>query len=103
MKAAGKNRHGHRDGTMILVCYRHGLRASELVSLGRREGRDGWGCSALMFALAGGGAVARSNRAAMTINLSTAQDAHIRLYSAFRVALPHQEGPGRPIESYGQI
>jgi type 1 fimbriae regulatory protein FimB/type 1 fimbriae regulatory protein FimE len=32
-KAAGKNRHGHRDATMILVCYRHGLRVSELVSL----------------------------------------------------------------------
>ncbi|MBV8397606.1 MAG: tyrosine-type recombinase/integrase [Acetobacteraceae bacterium] len=33
MKAAGKNRHGHRDATMILVCFRHGLRASELVGL----------------------------------------------------------------------
>jgi integrase len=27
------NRHGHRDATMILVAYRHGLRASELVTL----------------------------------------------------------------------
>ena len=26
MKAAGKNRWGHRDATMILVAYRHGLR-----------------------------------------------------------------------------
>jgi integrase len=33
MKAASKNRHGHRDSTMILVCYRHGLRAVELVDL----------------------------------------------------------------------
>jgi type 1 fimbriae regulatory protein FimB/type 1 fimbriae regulatory protein FimE len=33
MKAAGDNRYGHRDATMILVCYRHGLRASELVDL----------------------------------------------------------------------
>ena len=33
IKAAGKNRYGHRDATMLLVCYRHGLRASELVSL----------------------------------------------------------------------
>jgi integrase len=33
MKAAGSNRWGHRDGTMIFVAYRHGLRASELVDL----------------------------------------------------------------------
>lgn len=33
IKVASKNRHGHRDATMILVCYRHGLRASELVGL----------------------------------------------------------------------
>jgi site-specific recombinase XerD len=33
MAAAGKNRWGHRDSTMILACYRHGLRASELVDL----------------------------------------------------------------------
>src|SRR5215831_13014561 len=33
MKAAGNNRHGHRDATMILVAYRHGLRVSELVTL----------------------------------------------------------------------
>src|SRR4051794_11320056 len=26
-------RHGHRDATMILLAYRHGLRASELVAL----------------------------------------------------------------------
>jgi type 1 fimbriae regulatory protein FimB/type 1 fimbriae regulatory protein FimE len=31
--AAGKNRWGHRDATMILVAYRHGLRASELCDL----------------------------------------------------------------------
>jgi type 1 fimbriae regulatory protein FimB/type 1 fimbriae regulatory protein FimE len=31
--AAKGNRHGHRDATMILVAYRHGLRASELVDL----------------------------------------------------------------------
>ena len=33
IKTAGNNRHGHRDATMILVAYRHGLRASELVAL----------------------------------------------------------------------
>ena len=33
MKAATGNRHGHRDATMILVTYRHGLRVSELVDL----------------------------------------------------------------------
>jgi len=33
-KAAGKaERTGHRDRTMVLVAYRHGLRVSELVSL----------------------------------------------------------------------
>jgi site-specific recombinase XerD len=33
MKAAGGNRWGHRDATMVLVAYRHGLRVSELVDL----------------------------------------------------------------------
>jgi len=34
MDAARKHgRHGHRDATMILIAYRHGLRASELVDL----------------------------------------------------------------------
>jgi integrase len=31
--AAGDNRNGHRDATMILVAYRHGLRAAEVVAL----------------------------------------------------------------------
>jgi integrase len=31
--AASRNRHGHRDATMILIAYRHGLRVSELVAL----------------------------------------------------------------------
>ena len=33
IEAAKANRWGYRDATMILVCYRHGLRASELVDL----------------------------------------------------------------------
>jgi type 1 fimbriae regulatory protein FimB/type 1 fimbriae regulatory protein FimE len=33
MAAANRNRWGHRDATMVLVGYRHGLRASELVDL----------------------------------------------------------------------
>ena len=31
--AAGDNRNGHRDSTMILVAYRHGLRGAEVVTL----------------------------------------------------------------------
>ena len=33
VKAAQRNRYGHRDATMALVAYRHGLRSSELVDL----------------------------------------------------------------------
>jgi type 1 fimbriae regulatory protein FimB/type 1 fimbriae regulatory protein FimE len=33
MAAARQNRHGQRDATMILIAFRHGLRASELVGL----------------------------------------------------------------------
>src|SRR5215217_1507485 len=33
IEAARGNRHGHRDATMILVAYRHGLRASEVCDL----------------------------------------------------------------------
>jgi integrase len=33
MAAAGGNRWGHRDATAVLLAYRHGLRASELVAL----------------------------------------------------------------------
>ena len=33
IEAAKDNRHGHRDATAILLAYRHGLRASELVAL----------------------------------------------------------------------
>src|SRR5215510_16236569 len=33
MDAARENRWGHRDATAILLAYRHGLRASELVGL----------------------------------------------------------------------
>jgi integrase len=33
IEAAKANRYGHRDATMILMAYRHGLRVSELVDL----------------------------------------------------------------------
>jgi integrase len=33
IEAAKSNRHGHRDAAMILVAFRHGLRASELCDL----------------------------------------------------------------------
>ncbi|MBV9978209.1 MAG: tyrosine-type recombinase/integrase [Hyphomicrobiales bacterium] len=33
LQAAKGNRHGHRDYAMVLVCYRHGLRAQELCDL----------------------------------------------------------------------
>ena len=33
IEAAKGNRYGHRDATMVLVAYRHGLRVSELVDL----------------------------------------------------------------------
>ena len=33
MAAARQNRHGHRDATMILAAFRHGLRAAEAVDL----------------------------------------------------------------------
>jgi integrase len=31
--AAARNRYGHRDATMVLVAYRHGVRSAELVTL----------------------------------------------------------------------
>jgi integrase len=33
MAAAKGNRNGHRDSTMILICYRHGFRAAEICDL----------------------------------------------------------------------
>src|SRR3954469_12829736 len=33
MAAARQNRSGHRDATMVLIAFRHGLRASEAVDL----------------------------------------------------------------------
>jgi integrase len=33
MDAARGNQHGHRDATIILIAFRHGLRAAELVDL----------------------------------------------------------------------
>ncbi len=39
IKATQDNRYGHRDATMVLVAYRHGLRAAELVDLRLGSGR----------------------------------------------------------------
>jgi len=33
VEAAKASRWGHRDATMILICYRHGFRVSELIDL----------------------------------------------------------------------
>ena len=33
IEAAKNNRYGHRDATMVLIAFRHGLRAAELVDL----------------------------------------------------------------------
>ena len=33
IEAAKRNRHGQRDGLMVLLAYRHGLRAAEVVDL----------------------------------------------------------------------
>jgi site-specific recombinase XerD len=33
IKAAGDNRNGHRDSTMVLIAFRHGLRAAEVCDL----------------------------------------------------------------------
>ena len=33
MQAAAQGRYGHRDATLILITYRHGLRVGELVAL----------------------------------------------------------------------
>jgi integrase len=33
IEAAKRNRHGHRDALMVLLAYRHGLRAAEVVDL----------------------------------------------------------------------
>jgi site-specific recombinase XerD len=36
IEAAKGNRQGHRDATMVLLAFRHGLRVAELVDLGGR-------------------------------------------------------------------
>src|ERR1039458_10586566 len=55
IKAARGNRYGHRDATMTLVAYRHGLRASEVISdacvgLLRVENHARWQTTLLLHA-----------------------------------------------------
>jgi integrase len=38
IEAAKNNRHGHRDALMVLMTYRHGLRAAEVVDLRWEQG-----------------------------------------------------------------
>ena len=40
IEAMKGNRWGHRDATMVLIAFRHGLRASELVDLRLGSGRS---------------------------------------------------------------
>jgi integrase len=41
--ARKRGRYGHRDATMVLIAYRHGLRVSELVAAALGSGRSrGW-------------------------------------------------------------
>src|SRR5262249_51783844 len=62
MDAARENRWGHRDATAILLAYRHGLRASELVGL--RWDDIGWQTSTLHVRRAKGGIGTRQPLAA---------------------------------------
>ena len=62
MDAARENRWGHRDATAILVAFRHGLRASELVGL-RWDDID-WQTSTLHVRRAKGGIGTRQPLAA---------------------------------------
>jgi integrase len=39
IEAARRNRHGYRDALMVLLAYRHGLRAAEVVDLRWGAGR----------------------------------------------------------------
>jgi type 1 fimbriae regulatory protein FimB/type 1 fimbriae regulatory protein FimE len=51
--ASRQGRYGHRDATMILIAYRHGLRAGELVAL-RRDAYDLKGGTLHIFRLKNG-------------------------------------------------
>jgi integrase len=37
IEAARKNRHDHRDATMVLLAFRHGLRAAEVCDTSTRN------------------------------------------------------------------
>src|SRR5262245_5970989 len=78
MKAAGRNRYGHRDASMILLAFRHGLRASELCSL-RWEQVD------LTHARLH---VSRLNAGATALPRAQEHPAHGSLHRAFARSLP---------------
>jgi integrase len=60
MEAAKANRHGYRDALMVLLAYRHGLRAAEVVDL--REQVD-FNCTASCGrSLAGAAGIAARSR-----------------------------------------
>jgi integrase len=81
MEAAKRNRWGHRDATAILIAYRHGLRASELVALrwddielatGRMQVRRGKGGAASVHPIS-----ARESRALRRLHRESATSPYL--------------------------
>jgi site-specific recombinase XerD len=78
--AARQNRYRHRDATMILIAYRHGLRVSELCALR-------WNQVNFEHGPAGGGAITGpEQRSSLTV---------VRKKSQARAAQPQPPAPNR--------